>query len=249
MVTESHESVLDNEVDETTRRDVSMISFHKLAYQLHANTLVSAALKTRPHLLREALRGCDSVLDIGCGPDSLIKGCRNIIYSVGVEAFAPYLEQSRKAGIHSHYVHSDLRTVEFEPGSFDAVFLGEVIEHLPEDDARRLLARAEAWARHKVVLSTPNGFTRQPAVDGNPMQEHLSGWDTQTLEDMGYVVRGLWGWKALMKDYNDGNIFELVRFRPRYFWFGVMAITQLWTYYFPRSAFALFAVKKIRGTR
>lgn len=223
---------------------LNTLTFHEVAYRVHCNPIIGRILKTRPYLLDEALQGCPRVLDLGCGPSSLLQHCHGIEYSVGVEVFQPYLDASAKAKIHDEYIAANLCDVEFPDRSFDAVFLGEVIEHLPEPEARVLLAKAERWARKKVVVTTPNGFTNQPEVDGNAFQRHLSGWDVDRLSEMGYDVRGLWGWKALMNDHNDGDIFQLVKFRPRYFWFGVLALTQTFTYYSPRSAFALFAVKK-----
>ena len=48
-----------------------------------------------------------------------------------------------------------------------------------------------------------------------------------------------------MNDYNDGDIFQLVKWRPRYFWFGILALSQIISYHLPKAAFALFAVKQL----
>ena len=42
----------------------------------------------------------------------------------------PYLLESKRKGIHNFYIRADIRNVEFAPGSFDAVLLVSVIEHM-----------------------------------------------------------------------------------------------------------------------
>ena len=78
--------------------------------------------------LKKGLRDCSSVLDLGCGYDSPIQHC-DVTFSVGVDLFDPYLQESKKKAIHNEYIKADIRKVEFELESFDAIIAIEVLEH------------------------------------------------------------------------------------------------------------------------
>ena len=45
-------------------------------------------------------------------------------------------------------------------------------------------------AKHIAIIYTPNGFVIQPPDADNSFQEHLSGWDSHTLEALGYEFAG-----------------------------------------------------------
>jgi cyclopropane fatty-acyl-phospholipid synthase-like methyltransferase len=111
------------------------------------------------HYLKKELSDCDSVLDLGCGSHSSIQCC-NIPFSVGVELFEPYLMESKKKKIHNQYIKADIRKVEFEPKSFDAVVVLDVLEHLSKEDGYKLIEKMERWARQKVIIFTPNGYVK-----------------------------------------------------------------------------------------
>jgi len=51
----------------------------------YRNKWISRFLHTSVYCLQRELRGCDSVLDLGCGPSSPTQYC-GVLYSVGVEA-------------------------------------------------------------------------------------------------------------------------------------------------------------------
>lgn len=197
--------------------------------------------------LRQELKDCETVLDLGCGPSSPLQYSRNIKYSVGVEIFKPYLEESKRRKIHSKYIEQRVEEVDFPEKSFDAVIMIEVLEHLPEKIGYEMLQKAENWARKKIIVSTPNGYLPQKARDGNLFQKHLSGWNIETMKRLGFRCRGLTGWKWLRKEAagnetKDGFLAS-IRVRPKIFWFVIATLSQLITYPFPKSAFELFCVK------
>lgn len=140
---------------------------------------------------------------------------------------------------HSVHVVGDVRQVDslFAPKSVDCVFALDLIEHLRKEDGLRLLDAVEEIARRRVVIFTPNGFLPQGPLDGNPFQEHLSGWTTREMEARGYHVVGVNGWRPLRGEIGA------IRLRPRWFWTRISLYTQNLFESKPRYAFQLFCVK------
>lgn len=188
--------------------------------------------------LKKDLADCDSVLDLGCGYDSFIQYC-NVPYSVGVDLHEPYIEESKRKGIHNQYIKADISQLEFEPKSFDAVIAIAVIEHMPKGDGFALIQNMEKWARKKIIITTPNGFIRHDAIHNNPRQVHISSWHTGELRELGFKVVGTFGWKPL-RGYEG-----YPKYKPAFLWEVISGITQYVTYYCPRLAFVLHARKDL----
>jgi len=214
--------------------------------RLHRSRFFGRIFHTLDYCLQEELKGCQTVLDLGCGPSSPLQHCKNIKYSVGVEAFKPYLELSKKRKIHNKYLNKKVEELDFPEKSFDAVIMIEVLEHLPEKTGLLMLKKAEKWTKRKVIVSSPNGFIPQKAVDNNPFQKHLSGWDYKKMKKQGYRVRGLAGLRFLRREVQNetmgDDLLTSIRFKPKIFWFIVATLSQTFTYYFPSMAFELFSV-------
>lgn len=191
--------------------------------------------------LKEALVGtCDSVLDVGCGFNSPIRGFSHLIpRTVGVDGYDQAIARSRAAGIHHEYHCMDLMEVgkHFAPKSFDAVIAMDVIEHFEKPDGYRLIDMLETIARKRVILFTPNGFLPQDEWDGNAHQVHRSGWEVYDFELRGYRVIGMSGWKPLRGDYAYPTI------HPRGLGSFLSRLTEPFATRFPRHAFALLAIR------
>jgi SAM-dependent methyltransferase len=224
----------------------------KLIDKIYHNHFFAWLFPTTVFCLRKNLKDCESVLDLGCGPSSPLQYCRNVKYSIGVEAFRTSLEESKEKKIHTEYLEKKVEDVDFPEKYFDAVILIEVLEHLPEDAGYAMLEKAEKWAKKKVIVSTPNGFLPQNSYDDNPLQKHLSGWEIDMMEKLGFRCRGLSGFKFVRFNtpleagrYQD-DFMASIRLRPRFFWFIVATLSQMYTYRFPKQAFEIFCVKKIK---
>jgi hypothetical protein len=191
-----------------------------------------------PYYLKRELVGCHSVLDLGCGAGSSIQYC-NIPFSVGVELFEPYLEESKEKKIHNQYIKEDVRSVNFEKKSFDAVIALDVIEHLTKAEGSDLMAKMENWARKKIIIFTPNGYVEQDGYDKNEFQQHKCGWSSEELGKLGFRLYGINGPKKLR------NKKGAVRYRPKFLWCRIADLAQKIVYYCPKMAFQIFAVKKI----
>ena len=67
-----------------------------LVSSIYHNKIFETIFPTHVYVLKKELKDCQSVLDLGCGPDSPLQYCTNIKHSIGVEAFQPYLDVSQK---------------------------------------------------------------------------------------------------------------------------------------------------------
>ena len=168
-----------------------------------------------------------------------------------MEAFQPYLEESKRKNIHTEYLKQRIEEVDFSRDSFDAVIMIEVLEHLTKETGLEILEKAEKWAKNKIIISTPNGYFPMGAVDSNAFQRHLSGWNIDALEKLGFKCYGVSGLKSLYLKENivhslnneKDNTFSNIRFRPKKFFYVINGLLQVFSYYFPKKAFGLFAIK------
>ena len=189
--------------------------------------------------LEKELDGCASVLDLGCGHRSPLRKVSQKIYSEGVDLHLPSVEASQGKKIHNRYHLMDVRKIDFPPNSFDCVMALDLIEHLPKEDAFKLVDRMESIARRKVIIFVPNGFLAQGTFDGNPLQAHQSSWTAKEMRGRGYRIKGLNGLKFLRKEG------AALKYRPSFFWQFVSDLSQLWTYHTALLAFQLFCVKDL----
>jgi SAM-dependent methyltransferase len=185
-----------------------------------------------------------SVLDVGCGNNSpLGRFRRRVPYSVGVDIYTPWIDESRARGIHDRYAVLDVLSIEdeFGPEAFEAVVACDVLEHLTADDGAELLARMQRVASNRVVVLTPNGHVPQGATWGNPYQVHRSGWSAVELRRRGYAVRGVNGLKLFRGERGQ------LRLRPARLWDTFSQASQPLAWRWPDWAFHLLAVKEISG--
>ena len=189
-----------------------------------------------PHLLVTELKGATTILDLGCGRRNIFAGigkARKNFLSVGVDNDEMRLLEAKRSGIHDSYIQGDFMTMEFAPKSFDIVLAIDVIEHLSKEDGFCLIEKMESIAKSKVIIVTPNGFEQ---IRGDKLREvHKCGWEIPEFRDRGYNVKGLWGLKILRPMRRYTVLWPL--------WGITSGLTQKFTYFSPRVAGAIFAVK------
>ena len=216
--------------------------------RLFRKTFPSFVLATFILEIEKHLKGCKTILDVGCGEKSPISFLENKYTTVGIDGYKPAIEKSKKRKIHNAYILGDIKKLDslVKEKSFDAVVALDVIEHLKKGDGYKLLDSMERAARKKVILVTPNGFIPQ-YNKGNKLQAHLSGWSVEDFTNRGYHVEGIYGTKFC-------NVFRTdeaeLRWRPKFFWglvWGVLVeITHhLYTKKNPKFSIGLLAVKKM----
>ncbi len=212
-------------------------------FSLCRASLTNPSLWTLVKEIECSLRGCRTVLDVGCGNGSPLRFLPRA-HLTGVDGYAPSLEQARKAGTHDDYFLGDVRKIGelFAGKKFDACVALDVIEHLPKEDGWRMLESMERLATRRVIIFTPNGFMPQKSKDGD-LQEHLSGWTAEELRPRGYRVLGMYGPKHLRGEYHQVNR------QPRAFWVAVSLLTHyLRTRTRPEQSAAIFCVKELQGS-
>ena len=184
--------------------------------------------------LRKELTDCASVLDLGCGGNSILRYLPRRSMTIGVEAWKDSVAESKKKGIHDEYILTDIRTLEFKDKSVDAVILLEVLEHLTKEEGTALISRMSKIARKKIILTTPNGFISQED-ESNPFQLHQSGWGMSELTSLGFAgFRGCGGLKTLGRRFSSQVIFMMVQ-----------SIPQKVAYFLPERANGLMCTKHI----
>ena len=214
--------------------------------------LISFLKKQYYALISRELEGMETVLDVGCGESSIVQRVSNRkkFHSTGVDAYPPSIEASRTLGIHDDYLVADITKLEFPPASFDAVISVDVVEHFEKDVALRMLEKMESWAKKKVIIVTPNGWSPAHLHEGARQDElttslmrHKCGWTVDDFKRRGYRVRGMKGFRRLIFHTEKGHAiyaYEEKKIRKLLY-----DITSAITYPVPRLAFQLLAIKDI----
>jgi 2-polyprenyl-3-methyl-5-hydroxy-6-metoxy-1,4-benzoquinol methylase len=163
--------------------------------------------------------------------------------SEGIDIHKKTLQESKRKKYHDRYTLGDITKINkiYKKMSFDACVSIDVIEHFTSKDAMKLIKDMESIARKKVIILTPNGFYEQHDYDGNPHQEHKSGWKKAQLEKLGYKVYGLRGLKFLRDEH------ATIKYKPWIFWGFCAFISEIVFFIFPSLSFDLFAVKVLKN--
>jgi SAM-dependent methyltransferase len=127
-----------------------------------------------------------TVLDVGCGRGDFAAAVSNAVYR-GIEISDYAVEEARKLG-------RDVRKETLEqqqPGSFDAVTLFQVVEHV--DDPVGLVRKSVEVLKPggMIAVAVPDssgfiGFTKNMTLNYPP--HHLTWWDGKALENLGKEV-------------------------------------------------------------
>jgi SAM-dependent methyltransferase len=88
------------------------------------------------------------VLELGCGDRvaaTELLARRHRVTAVDISS--RQLDKARVNVPRAMFMHADMASVEFEPGSFDGVAMFLSITHVPRDEHRGMLGRIYAWLR------------------------------------------------------------------------------------------------------
>lgn len=125
------------------------------------------------------------VLDVGPGWGKYATLVREYVdpaaQLAAVEAWPAYIEDHRLDRLYDLIVAGDIRD---QPDTwldgFDAVLMVDVLEHIPKDEALRVLDRIGGW----IVIATPRHFFENPPELPEP-EAHVSHWTVADFEATG----------------------------------------------------------------
>jgi methyltransferase family protein len=122
------------------------------------------------------------ILDIGPGEGTYADLLRPLLPHTafhGIEAWGPYVDRFNLLSKYDAITVGDVRTFEFPRGDY-TVIMGDVLEHMPEEDGRAVIANIKANAKH-LLLSVPVLHKEQGATFGNPFERHVRHWKASEL--------------------------------------------------------------------
>ena len=186
-------------------------------------------------LQRIIFPGCRTLLDVGCGNNSVVQFFnKKLESSVGMDLFA------KSIGIHDTYIKANALDIDkyFKPKSFDCVLSIDVVEHLEKKQALELIKKMERIAKKCLVIQTTNGYLKQGPEGGNPYQVHKCGFTTDEFRKMGYKVMGMDGPKFLRGEC------ARIKFKPKILFSILANILDPVYRFFPEASFNLLAYVK-----
>lgn len=193
------------------------------------------------HVWRHLDKKARSILEVGCGKGGAMRFLNKYgqFYTIGVDAFEPYLRECQKQKTHSDCILCDVRWLPFRRKSFDVVLSMQVLEHLEQQEGKELLNQMERLARKQVILSTDIGeHVQTKAINGNPYQVHQYVWSADELKGTGFKVYG-------MDPRGMGGETGWGRRFPGFVITAIRVVTGPLLYFFPKYSAAALCVKNI----
>jgi len=138
----------------------------------HGNARVEAALA----FARDALAGCDRILDVGCG----IGWTTHELALAGHEAhgldLSPVLIETARQMFDCPFVAADFTRTTVRP--FDGVLMVDVYEHFPRDSRPRVHRNLRATGASRFALTVPTpealAYAREHGIPLQPVDEDVT---------------------------------------------------------------------------
>jgi SAM-dependent methyltransferase len=109
-------------------------------------------------------------------------------YIVGIDIFKPYYDKQKPLRIYNE-IHN-INALDYPKGvqeTFDIILVSEVIEHIEKKEGYQLLSKLDTLCTSLLIVTTPRGETfHGKAVDENIHNCHISGWELQELQELGF---------------------------------------------------------------
>jgi 2-polyprenyl-3-methyl-5-hydroxy-6-metoxy-1,4-benzoquinol methylase len=136
-----------------------------------------------------------TLLDLGCGPGSLISLLpRTYKKALGVDFSGPQIEFARKnfRGSRIEWKRSSIQDLRLRENVFDVVFMVEVIEHLKREDTRRIFSKVRRLLSRegRFIMTTPNYRSLWPILEFfwnrvskvNYEEQHINRFDIPRIK-------------------------------------------------------------------
>jgi hypothetical protein len=138
------------------------------------------------------------VIDVGCGEGTysdLARGWRADAFWVGVEVWQPYVDEFELWRKYDVVVGRDIRDFNLPAMPF-VLLAGDVLEHMPRRDARRLIRRAKEHAEAILVSVPVIDYPQHAHEHENPFEAHLDQWSFAEMWDVLSGGGVLHGWRG-----------------------------------------------------
>lgn len=131
-----------------------------------------------------------SVLDVGAGMGTYAKILYPFIPNLiidAIEVWQPYIEKYQLKDKYRNVYAIDAR--KHNDYNYDLVIFGDVLEHMPKDDAIQLWEKVSQQAQF-ALISIPIVHMPQHIIDGNPYEVHEEeDWSVESvLEEFKGIV-------------------------------------------------------------
>lgn len=126
------------------------------------------------------------IVDIGCGSGTYPRLLGNRYEYIGIEIWEPYVAMFGLNDLYEELIISDVRLCSLPEG--DCIIFGDILEHLPKEDALKLIIESGKGYKHMVIsipISESEGEITYGRIHyGNPNEEHKSAWTFEELMKM-----------------------------------------------------------------
>lgn len=149
-----------------------------------------------------------TIWDMGAGDGTY----RNLMWDepidsvwIAVEIWKPYIDEFQLKRDYDAVYDLDIRETDFflaADSNRDLAIFGDVLEHMTEDEARKVILDAKKAFRW-ILVSIPIVHAPQGEVNGNPYEAHVKHWGFDEMHAaMGYCMAfkghtiGLYWWDS-----------------------------------------------------
>ena len=99
----------------------------------------------------------------------------------GIECHEPYIGELQRQ-IYNRLIIGDAQVEIDKLGSYEFIFLGDVIEHFPKKEGMKLLQKCLKHCTRMIMVTTPNYFNPQGAEYGNDKETHHCLWTREDFD-------------------------------------------------------------------
>jgi 2-polyprenyl-3-methyl-5-hydroxy-6-metoxy-1,4-benzoquinol methylase len=98
-----------------------------------------------------------------------------------VEVWKPYIEEFSLSDKYDNVYEVDVRN--HDNFKYDVVIFGDILEHMTEEEALAVWDKVSKQAK-SAVIAIPIIHYHQPAINGNPYEEHITeDWTPEKVID------------------------------------------------------------------
>jgi Glycosyltransferase len=125
------------------------------------------------------------VLDVGPGGGTYSQLIQDKLGAkwVGVEIWEPYVQEYNLKNLYDDVIISDIRDFDYNIGSIDLIIAGDIIEHLPYEDAIKVINKFKASCKN-FIISIPIAPLPQRELYGNINETHHYQWTFSEMRDL-----------------------------------------------------------------